>query len=584
MATAVLAGAKVPVSGPFHITSHQRITGNNPHPSSSRSQQPSTYSDASTSSVPEPSTKTFQRIRSSLEQSLRTATRSKKLPPPPTDEFATITARSDKGKEREKVTGEEPPRKDKERSKMLRRLESKVTFRRGRESLTPSPLPPVSVAIPKDAADKVRAAGFTSFVTPSMRQGSMSSPSLHLSSQAMPSPKSRPAIPASSSSNSDAIATPTRERTRRTSLQPPLREISPPAPLGTRGDSRGHAIPGANQPSSRHRATKSTPLAGPSSPSIPLTPINQGGRSRSPETPTPTRRGRNLPSPPGTPTPMSSSKDRCNYSGTGATSSGHLTFNTPPGSPTTPRASSPIRTRSPSARTGRVVTPSHRGLISSSASHLPITTSSPSPTSRRPSVDVPRRPLIDTRKPSVDPSRRTSVDSPRRASVETPRPPRDSPSGNGAESPSPRPRPISPGQRSYAQNRHFNISSVSLSGPANPEHRELIRTATSMLCKEIIKIPPHMARSESGIKDWEEVGMRMQALVRSERIWGKSGGVSSGSSSNLNSTAGMTSSGLSASGEERERRLFHEALRDGFVLCQYVPISLLAHLVISPDG
>lgn len=77
-----------------------------------------------------------------------------------------------------------------------------------------------------------------------------------------------------------------------------------------------------------------------------------------------------------------------------------------------------------------------------------------------------------------------------------------------------------------------------------------------------------MNRSDSGIKDWEEVEFRTRALARSERTWAKSGGVHGGSTSNLNAIAGTTSSGLSAGGEERERRLFCEALRDGFVLCQ----------------
>ncbi len=58
----------------------------------------------------------------------------------------------------------------------------------------------------------------------------------------------------------------------------------------------------------------------------------------------------------------------------------------------------------------------------------------------------------------------------------------------------------------------------------------------------------------------------MRALSRLERIWGKSG--ANGSSSNLSNVGGLSSSGLNASGEERERRLFTEALRDGFVLCQ----------------
>jgi hypothetical protein len=114
------------------------------------------------------------------------------------------------------------------------------------------------------------------------------------------------------------------------------------------------------------------------------------------------------------------------------------------------------------------------------------------------------------------------------------------------------------------QNRHVNMSSASLTSPANPEYRELIRTATTLLCKEIKK-PPHAARTEIGLRDWGEVEVRTQSLVRLERIWTKSG--FSTSSSNLNNASGSSSSGLSAGGEERERRLFCEALRDGFVLC-----------------
>ena len=88
-----------------------------------------------------------------------------------------------------------------------------------------------------------------------------------------------------------------------------------------------------------------------------------------------------------------------------------------------------------------------------------------------------------------------------------------------------------------------------------------------MLCKEIVKPPVHVPRT--GLKDWEEVEVRVRALARLERIWGRSG---VGSSSNLNLN---TSSGISVGGEERERRLFTEALRDGFVLCQCDLFELL---------
>ncbi|KAJ6545394.1 hypothetical protein B0H19DRAFT_874974, partial [Mycena capillaripes] len=103
----------------------------------------------------------------------------------------------------------------------------------------------------------------------------------------------------------------------------------------------------------------------------------------------------------------------------------------------------------------------------------------------------------------------------------------------------------------------------SLSPPANPEHRDFIRTATSMLCKEVAKPPLHMSRTEAGLKDWEEVEMRVRGLARLERSWERSG--IGGSLSNL---ALSTPAGVSVGGEERERRLFTEALRDGFVLCQ----------------
>ena len=78
-----------------------------------------------------------------------------------------------------------------------------------------------------------------------------------------------------------------------------------------------------------------------------------------------------------------------------------------------------------------------------------------------------------------------------------------------------------------------------------------------MLCKEVVKIPPHMSRTRSGVNDWEEVELRTQALARLDRVRGSSGVV--------NASGG---SGFTGSAEEKERRLFAEALRDGFVLCQ----------------
>ncbi|KAL0575977.1 Protein kinase of the Mitotic Exit Network, partial [Marasmius crinis-equi] len=486
------------------MPSHHRSAVSSPHnppaASSSRSKQPS-HSSSHSSVAPESSTikPNQSSSRPTLLQSLRSATRSKKSPAPAPDDFENVTIRQSKGKE--KATSEEKPN-------MLRRLESKVNFRKGRESVTPSPSPLLPSMVDKDRMEeKVRVAGSTSYSTPSLRLASMSSPALHLSSQALPSPRSQPAIPSSSSSTSEALVSPSRDRSRRASAQHPRPDVG-----------------------MRHRSTKSNPI------NIPSASTSQLDLQSPPETPRRRTREESPPSPPETPTPIG----RGQY---GRRSSN--TASSPPASPTpaSPQNGSPIRARSPST-SRRVVSPSHRGLVSSSTSHLPNHTPSSSPT----------------------------FDSPRR------------PSFSREQTPSPvlavRPRPTSPNQRSYSHNRHFNVSTTSLGAPSNPEHRELIRTATSMLCKEIVKPPTNMGRTAAVIKDWEEVEVRTRALVRLERIWGKSG-ISSSSNVNVN-VLPLSSTGLSVGGEERERKLFTEALRDGFVLCQLMN-KLRSSSVVRPD-
>jgi len=76
-----------------------------------------------------------------------------------------------------------------------------------------------------------------------------------------------------------------------------------------------------------------------------------------------------------------------------------------------------------------------------------------------------------------------------------------------------------------------------------------------------------MIRNEAAVKDWNEVELRLRSLARLERVWVKNIGPST---THLNFNPSMTSTGLSAGGEERERRLFGDALKDGFVLCLYV--------------
>ena len=71
----------------------------------------------------------------------------------------------------------------------------------------------------------------------------------------------------------------------------------------------------------------------------------------------------------------------------------------------------------------------------------------------------------------------------------------------------------------------------------------------------------------------EEIELRLRALARLGRIWGKSGsananGVSNTSGSPVTGFGGLGAGGVSSVGEDRERKLFSEALKDGYVLCQ----------------
>ncbi|EIW58780.1 Pkinase-domain-containing protein [Trametes versicolor FP-101664 SS1] len=500
--------------------------------------------------------KTFSRLRSSLEQSLRTATKSKAKSPAAVDESGVLSPGAGKGKGRASED-DAPKEKEKARSRML----SKVSFRRpGRDVSTPSPVPAVPPLAseqsqgaravrdrdkPKDK-DKVRLAGHTSFLTPSLRQASMSSPTLHLSAQPIPSSFTQPfALPSGSTSNVAALVSPPRDRTRRSSAQPAVspKDISGPTPLAPRRDlrSNGTSSPTPRDSSEMQRPSKQSrppPLSFASSPTAPSL-HSRELQSRSPPPPeTPTRRSREATrspdlSPPSSPSPRGfgvSSSRRA------AASASHLPLGlgSPPSSPTTPRATSPTLARS-SSRTPTT----HRNIPSAaSTSHLPLNSASPS--NRRPSLDS-ARPNIP---PSPSPSRAASPVTPART------------------------RAVSPTQRnyspSYGQNRLYNASTTSLAAPANPEHRELIRSATAFLCREMLKPPAQFGKSGLEPKDWEEVEVRLRALARVERIWTRSGAVASSSQVNVSALG----NGVASGSEEKERRLFGEALRDGYVLCQ----------------
>ncbi|OCH87395.1 hypothetical protein OBBRIDRAFT_160313 [Obba rivulosa] len=546
MATAVLPSSKlnIPISHPLQMAPHKRTDVNPPLPpaGASSSRLPSL------SASPEPQPKTFKRLRSSLEQSIRTATRSRVKSPVPTTDFGVMAPTEGKGKER---ASEEHVSKEKEKSKS--RMLSKVSFRRtgARDNASAAPPLPASERKEpakedrdrdKDKVEKVRVAGHTSFQTPSLRLASMSTPAVHLSSQAIPSPYSQPfAFPAVSSSNVSALVSPTRDRSRRASAQPPtVKEISGPAPLAPKRDARSNGISSSTASSSKSRPP---PLI------ISSAALGRSVERSSPGLPeTPTRRPRegaispDLTPPSPTPRGVAALSTR-----RAAASASHLPLGSPPASPTTPRPNSPLRARS-SSRTAV-----HRPLPSASSSHLPSSSTSSGQSGRRPSLD--QRSSLDQQRPTLTPSPSTS----RAASpIATPS----------------RPRAISPTQRnfspSYSQNRFLNTSTTSLgTSPSSPEFREQIRAASAFLCKEMLKPPSQLSKNSLSTKEWEDVEVRLRALARLERVWGKSGSAM-GSTSQLSSVGGLSSSGLSAGGEERERRLFCEALRDGYVLCQLV--------------
>lgn len=585
---ALSSAPKTQIPNPFHMVSLQLANPRRDPPPKALPCTPepsSSSSYASAQEISETTPMTFKRLRSSLEQSLKTATRSRAKVLPPVDDFATVSVKGNgKEKEHEDHVAVKGQKKDKIMSGMLKRLESRVGLRRAARVSTSTSIPldashtnaiGATTGNNADEITKSRQPGFTSFATPSLRQASVSSPALHFSSQNLPPGPSQPAAMAPLT-NLGPIA-PARDRTRRASVQPiKSKDISGPQPLASRHDHRS----GAATPDRSGVASPRTSKFRPS-------PLFSPPRGRSSiDAP---RRSHDSSGPPDTPTPLSGSRGQLDDPSRTlvAASATHLPLHSSPPSTPTPtpnRATSPARARTPLKQ---VVAPaSYQGFASASASHLPLNSSSP-PTASTPattSVDAPRRPSVDasrrgsintpqrpsfdtSRRPSAEVPRKTSGETSRRGSIEVHRRPTASPVPRACSPQSTvRPRATSPSQRTpaYTQNR-FNISTASLISPSTPEQREVIRAATSLLCKELRKAPAHLARSDAQ-KEWAEVEVRLQPLIRLERVWGKSGGASA--SSSQVAVGGVGSIVLSSAGEERERKLFCEALRDGVVLCQ----------------
>jgi hypothetical protein len=101
-------------------------------------------------------------------------------------------------------------------------------------------------------------------------------------------------------------------------------------------------------------------------------------------------------------------------------------------------------------------------------------------------------------------------------------------------------------------------------------HNELVRTATAVLCKEMLPVQPPAGRSTAGflgLREMEQVESRLRALARLERVLRENMYGVSVSATQLGAM-GDRDAAVVTPGEGRARKLFAEALRDGYVLCQ----------------
>ena len=130
--------------------------------------------------------------------------------------------------------------------------------------------------------------------------------------------------------------------------------------------------------------------------------------------------------------------------------------------------------------------------------------------------------------------------------------------------------PVTPSTALSTKGSFVLFPPVGLSSPMLRQvARKVVHTAVSVLCKEMLQ-PGQCAAL--GLDEMEEVEVRLRALARFEPIWGKSKYGVSGISTQLGPLATMRDrdSSASALGEEMERKLFAGALRDGYILCQWV--------------
>ncbi|KAG8908638.1 hypothetical protein FRB99_004926 [Tulasnella sp. 403] len=583
-------------------------------------------SQSSSATSPPPPTKSFrQMVRASLQETLRTATRSKARDkgsvsiPNETGLASTFSAsttgpsdgkRKDKdktigkGKEKEKEPtirrSTDVPKDSTGGIRGLRRLSSRAAFGRKKHADEPTETPAASPSTHTQSRGNSKSGGWTSFMAPSISSGSISSPALHLASD--PNTKDTPETQISPVTQLGALISPPRVRRPTASSKD-----GPPSPPSKKlSASTSSSRPAPSPPTLA--LTSSTKL--PPSPSTPTLPSYPHASSSTVQTPprghTRFSAERERLSPPSRARPQIAKGDSERSVSRSESASGSGSRSP---SPTTRRFPSPQLVPSPPPRRSSDRRPSFEqrpkpsAFGSVSASHLPLGASPPAIPSqsilRRTSRErhVPPPILTGTPPPSSLYQRRNSSSASFASSAGT-RPASPPSTGRGA----------SPVYRTHG--RHPSTSSLLGSAILSPQ-REAMRHAASFIVKEMAKPPPAIFKSittspygglagaPAGVKidPWEEVDRRLAPLARLERIWGKSGvpnGSAIGSHGNASSVtvngAGTGAMTISGGGEERERRIFSEALRDGYVLAQLMnrlsPTTPLPIRLVDPreDG
>lgn len=189
-------------------------------------------------------------------------------------------------------------------------------------------------------------------------------------------------------------------------------------------------------------------------------------------------------------------------------------------SPALPFIDSPTKQRQPN--------PPLRIRVSASASssHLPLDSPPPSPVHRR-TVSPPPIPKASANRPTRQLTRHPNTSA-----------------------------PVLPSSPIALRPSRTRTPSPTPQAPRDPELQTLIQSASRSLLKHLlISKPPDQQMSSSRERHLAEIEARLRSLARLEhRYWRES----------------ASPTGPVSAGDDRERRYFIDALRDGYILCSYV--------------